>query len=235
MDRPVLYSLSLGVGVGRLGDVHLFDCADDRACQLVVEFGGQRPLGESYALCHQSPKGLEENALAAVFRTKEEQVRRGLEGIAEGAGHPSAKIIRPCPDVGVDGPGQLPQHRREFVADVVEDHVPVRMAGHFVIGQFGGLELELSGIEVPLPAAGILFAEGQVDQSPAAHHRRAHDLFGFGLRVPQALQGDLDVDEWLPDPFLSFLHHPAGVLDGRRLHGADDVVKLVEIELGRPL
>ena len=102
---------------------------------------------------------------------------------------------------------------------------------HFVIGQFGGLELELSGIEVPLPAAGILFAEGQVDQSPAAHHRRAHDLFGFGFRVPQALQGDLDVDEWLPDPFLSFLHYPAGVLDGRRLHGADDVVKLVEIEL----
>ena len=48
--------------------------------------------------------------------------------------------------------------------------------------------------------------------------------------MAQALQQHLDVRGRVPDPFLLLLHYPTGVLDGSRLYGANDAIKLVEIE-----
>jgi len=73
------------------------------------------------------------------------------------------------------------------------DQIPVRMIRDLVVGQLGGLALELSGVHVPLPPAWVLFPEGKIDELPAARHGSAHDGFGLVLRVIPVLQEHLDV------------------------------------------
>jgi hypothetical protein len=110
---------------------------------------------------------------SAVLRPEEEKVGRGLERIAEAAGHPPSQIVGAGLDVRLVGPGQVSERGGQFPADVVEDQVPVGMVGGLVVCQFRWPEAELRRVHVPLPTAGVLFPKGQVDQTPAASDGRA--------------------------------------------------------------
>ena len=90
--------------------------------------------------------------------------------------------------------------------------------------QPGRLKAELGGVQVPLPAAWVLFAERKAHQPPTLANCATHDALRLCLGVAEVLQQHSDVVSWVADPFAALVNDPADELLGRRLDGAKEVV-----------
>ena len=84
----------------------------------------------------------------------------------------------------------------------------------------------MGGVQVPLPAAWVLFTERKTHQPPTLANCATHDALRLRFGVAEVLQQHSDVVSWVANPFAALVNDPADELPGRRLDGAKEIVVL---------
>ena len=140
-----------------------------------------------------------------------------------------AEIVGPSADTGFLGPGKRLERRRQLAAEVIEDHVPMRMAGNFdrVPGQPEGRRTAgrpdsiAAARDIRRGTAGVTSSQLSSSTLPMMHSASS-------LALPRLCRQHLDVADRVVDPFLPLrlVECPADELFGRRLDGTQDVVVL---------